>query len=243
MNRSLLIGCLGTLLGSAGLAADASAPQARQGPFLQRHEAYLQRGRSGPIGLLFLGDSITEHWNNVPWIWDHFYGADQPANFGSSGDTTGNVIWRIEHGELDGIKPRVVVLLIGTNNTATDSADAIAAAEAKIVGMIRERIPDARVLLLAIFPRGPRNLAGGKPDDDVGRMKVIRAVNERLARLDDGKHVRFLDIGAKFLGDDGSISRSILSDRLHPTAAGYEIWASAMQPLLRKLWEPEVVRP
>ncbi|MBI4623299.1 MAG: GDSL family lipase [Verrucomicrobia bacterium] len=227
---------------TAAQKVDASAPIAKNdsGAFLQRHEAFLARGKAGPIGVLFLGDSITAGWTRVPHIWEHFYGKFQPANFGIGGDQTQHVIWRIENGELDGIHPKVVVLMLGTNNSGAHTGAEIAAADKKIVGLIRTKIPEAKVLLLAIFPRGPRKDAQGVITDMVAieaakRMAVIAAANAELAKLDDGKNVRFLDINAHFLGDDGRIPSNIMPDQLHPNAAGYQLWAEAMQPLLTEM--------
>ncbi|MBI5382187.1 MAG: GDSL family lipase [Opitutae bacterium] len=185
--------------------------------------------------MLFLGDSITAGWAKAPEVWKKYYEAYQPANFGIGGDTTQNVIWRIENGELDVCRPRVVVFMLGTNNTGSHNAAQIAAADKKIVQMIRTKLPDAKVLLLAIFPRGPRKNRDGSLDDGSTRMAIIRDVNVELAKLDDGKNVRFLDIGAKFLGADGKIPDAIMPDQLHPSAAGYAIWAEAMQPLLSEM--------
>ena len=221
---------------------DASAPIAKKdnGAFLQRHESFLARGKQGPIGVLFLGDSITAGWTRAPHIWDHYFGKYQPANFGIGGDRTENVIWRIENGELDGISPKVVVLMLGTNNSGGHTAAEIAAADKKIVQMIRTKIPGAKVIVHAIFPRGPRKDAKGVITDLVAieavkRMTVIAAVNAELAKLDDGQNVRFLDINAKFLGDDGRIPSNIMPDQLHPNAAGYQLWAEAIQPLLTEM--------
>ncbi len=213
----------------------AATPKKDNGQFVKRHESFLARGKAGPIGVLFLGDSITDNWSRAPEIWAKYYGQYQPANFGIGGDTTQNVIWRIEQGELDGIHPRVVVLMIGTNNAGSNDAAEIFAADQKIVGMIRTRLPDAKILLLAIFPRGSRKNRDGTEDNYALRMEIINAVNPQLATLDDGVHVRYLDIGAKFLGPDGKIPDAIMSDHLHPTGAGYQIWADAMQPLLAEM--------
>jgi lysophospholipase L1-like esterase len=203
--------------------------------FFAKHASFLERGKAGPIGLLFLGDSITDGWSKAPEVWKEYYERYQPANFGIGGDSTQHVIWRIENGELDGIKPRVVVLMLGTNNTTAHTAEQIAAADKKIVGMIRARLPETKILLLGIFPRGPRMNHNGSPDSGVKRMEIIRAVNAELAKLDDGKHVRFLDITPKFLGPDGKIPDSIMPDQLHPNLEGYKIWAAAMHPLLEEM--------
>jgi len=216
---------------------DASAPIAKKdnGAFVKRHEGFLARAKAGPIGLLFLGDSITDNWSKAPHIWEHYYGKFEPANFGIGGDTTQNVIWRIENGELDGIHPKVVVLMLGTNNSASHTAEEIFAADKKIVEMIRAKVPETKVLLLAIFPRGPRKNTNGSTDPWEKRMDVINATNAKLATLDDRQTVRFLDINEKFLGQDGKIPFSIMPEQLHPNAAGYELWAEAMQPLLTEM--------
>jgi lysophospholipase L1-like esterase len=211
------------------------APRPGNARFFEMHEKFLARGKGGPIGVLFLGDSITEDWTKAPHIWEHYYGAYQPANFGFGGDQTQNVIWRIEQGELDGIKPKVLVLMLGTNNSGQHTGEQIAAADRKIVAMIRERLPETRILLLAIFPRGPRKQRDGNPEPWEQRMAAIRTANAELASLDDGKMVRFLDINASFLGNDGTIPYSLMPDQLHPNAAGYQVWADAMHPLLTEM--------
>jgi lysophospholipase L1-like esterase len=216
---------------------DASAPMPKRGNarFYELHASFLRRAAAGPIGVLFLGDSITEGWGKAPEVWQEYYGPYQPANFGISGDHTEHVLWRLEDGELDGIHPRVVVLMIGTNNSGENTGAEIAAANRKIIALIRTRLPETKVLLLAIFPRGPRKNSNGTADSGVERMAVIAAANAELASLEDGKYVRFLDLGPRFLGPDGKIPDAIMPDQLHPGAAGYKIWADAMQPLLAEM--------
>ena len=222
---------------------DASAPIEKtdaSGNFQRLHTSFLARGKSGPIGVLFIGDSITAGWGRAPHIWEHYYGKMQPANFGIGGDQTQHVIWRITNGELDGIAPKVAVLMLGTNNTAAHTADEIAAADKKIVTMIREKLPNTKVLVLAIFPRGARKNAEGviteaAVADATKRMNIINAVNAQLAKLDDGKNVRFLDINSVFVGQDGKIPFAIMPDQLHPNAAGYQLWADAMKPTLEAM--------
>ena len=215
---------------------DASAAIAKTGNarFFELHEAFLARAKSGPIGVLFLGDSITEGWGKAPHIWEHYFGKYQPANFGIGGDQTQHVIWRIENGELEGINPKVVVLMIGTNNTGAHSGDQIADAVKKIVGLIRTKLPQTKVMLLAIFPRDARRNADGLFSEaaiaDGGkRVAAIDRANALLAKLDDGANVRFLNINPVFLGRDGRIPWTVMPDQLHPTAAGYQLWAEAIE--------------
>jgi lysophospholipase L1-like esterase len=214
---------------------DASAAVDKGSPgFHRRHDSFVERGKSGPIGILLLGDSITEGWRKAPHIYEHYFGKWEPANFGISGDQTQHVIWRIENGEFDGAHPKVVVLMLGTNNTSDHTAEEIAAADQKIITLIRAHSPETKVLLLAIFPRGARKdaqgtITNGAIADATKRMAVIRDTNALLAKLDDGVNVRFLDINGVFLGQDGKIPWAIMPDQLHPTAAGYQLWAEAMQ--------------
>ena len=204
--------------------------------FLGKHERLLARGQAGPINLLFIGDSITEGWAKAPHIWEHYFGKYQPANFGISGDKTQHVIWRIENGELDGLNPKVVVLMLGTNNSPLNSGAQIAAGDRKIVALIRAKLPQTKILLLAIFPRGAyRDRAGVIVDDGISSMVAINAANAELAKLDDGKMVRFLDINARFLDNDGTIPRIIMPDQLHPNAAGYQLWAEAIEKSLAEM--------
>ena len=196
--------------------------------FLKRHESFLARGKAGPVGVLFLGDSITDWWSRAQAVYDAHYGSMQPADFGIAGDRTEHVLWRIDNGELDGIHPKVVVLMIGTNNIG-DSAAHIVAGDTAIVDQIHRKLPDAKLLLLAIFPRGADPAADPKVADMRGKLKVV---NAELAKLADGTRTVYLDIGDKFLDADGKIPKDVMKDALHPTAKGYQIWADAMQPTL-----------
>jgi beta-glucosidase len=204
---------------------------------MSRHEGFVSEAKKGGVDILFLGDSITDLWRSRGAdVWTRYYAPRRAANFGISADRTQHVLWRVEHGELDGIKPKVIVLLIGTNNSKTDPAEDIAKAIKMIIGDIHAKIPGTKVLLLGIFPRGPRRNPDGTLDDASQCMATIHAVNEIIAKYDDGgRTVKFLDLGPKFLGADGKIPPDIMPDFLHPNEKGYQIWADAMEPTLDEM--------
>ncbi len=193
-----------------------------------KHEAFLKRAKEGKIDLLFVGDSITEGWGNNA-IWQKTYGPLNAANFGIGGDTTENVLWRLENGELEGIAPKVAVVLIGTNNFGLEghTPDAVVKGVTAVVQTLRKKLPATKILLLAIFPRDE------KPTADI--RKRIKTVNDQIVKLDDRKTVRFLDIGPKLSNPDGSLSKEVMPDFLHLSEKGYQIWADAMGPLLKEL--------
>jgi lysophospholipase L1-like esterase len=192
---------------------------------MELHHRFLERARRGEIDLLFLGDSIMQGWDDNA-VWRQYYEPRKAANFGIGGDRTQHVLWRIQNGELAGIAPKVVVLMIGTNNASGSTPDEIALGIKTILGELGRRLPRTRILLLGVFPRGQR------PTSTRERLK---AVNDKIAKLDDGSHVKFLDISKSFLEPDGSISPLIMPDYLHLSLRGYEIWAQAMEPTLKTM--------
>lgn len=209
------------------------SPKQDGGKFLSRHESFLQRTHEGPVNLLFIGDSITEGWaHRAPDIWKARYAPHQAANFGIGGDRIAHVLWRIDQGELELIQPKVIVLLIGTNDSSVLNGAQIASGVRQIVSLIQHKQPQAKLLLLAIFPRGLRPNA--TRDDSSARMQAVTEANTDLAKLDDGKRIRFLDIGPQLLRN-GRIPDDIMPDQLHPSLKGYAIWAEAMQPLLNEM--------
>jgi lysophospholipase L1-like esterase len=224
------------------LASTATTPEPRDASWLKRHEEFVQIARRGDTDVLFLGDSITDFWRREDakgggkTIWDANFAPLHAANFGISADRTQHVLWRLQNGELEGIKPKVVVLMIGTNNTGLERdkvtprntvPEAIEGVTA-IVRTLRTKLPSTKILLLGIFPRAE------KPDDP--QRQQVNAINQAIAKLDDGKMVRFLDIGTKFLAADGTLPKEIMPDFLHPGPKGYEIWAAAIkQPLAQML--------
>jgi lysophospholipase L1-like esterase len=219
---------------AAHQAADVPAIKGKDEPgngFLKRHEGFLKdlKEKDGKVGLLFVGDSITDGWRGGgKEVFAKTYDKDEPYNIGIGGDRTQHVIWRLEHGEVEGINPKVAVLMIGTNNLGDNTNEEIVKGVTKCVEELHEKLPHTKVLLLAIFPRDE------KPDSP--RRTRIKEINEELAKLDDGgKTVKYLDIGPKFLAEDGTLPVEIMKDHLHPTAKGYQVWADAMQPTLDEL--------
>ncbi len=180
------------------------------------------------VNLIFDGDSITDGWQSGgQQVWAEHYGKLGAFDFGISGDRTEHLLWRLSSGQVDGFKPKLVAIMIGTNNLGARQSveDTIAGVKA-VVAEYRKRLPDSVILLQAIFPRG------AKPEDPY-RAK-IKAVNQEIAKLADGDKVIYVDFGDKFLEPDGSLSPKIMPDALHPNAAGYQIWAEAIQPIIDK---------
>jgi len=247
ISRSMLIASLVLTVGvltTASLAAPATQPTTTKKPEPprtaagavtpveknpERHKQFLKRAAEGNVDLLFLGDSITDVWpKRGPNSWKK-YEAWHPANFGISGDRTEHLLWRITNGELDNIHPRVVVIMIGTNNVGhfeDETPEWAAAGVEKIVQTVREKLPQSKILLLGVFPR----------DKEASELRArVAAVHQIISKLDDGKMRHYLDIGDRFLDKDGEISPDIMPDKLHPSAKGYDIWYEAMQPTLERL--------
>jgi lysophospholipase L1-like esterase len=208
-------------------AATYTQTTQRMGP---RHEGFVERAKQGNIDLLLHGDSITDWWvqnEENKAVFEKYFGTIKTANFAVAGDTTQGVLWGLHNGEGQGFQPKAVMLMIGTNNTGGSTAPEIAAGIGAVILELKTNFPDAKILLLAIFPRG-------LPGDAV-RDKIAQ-VNKLIARLDDQKHVFFLDIGSKFLDEKGVfLADSFRPDNLHPQARGYDIWGQAVQAKLAEL--------
>jgi lysophospholipase L1-like esterase len=214
------------------------APRAQEGP--QKRYAELNqrvKAAAGNVDLVFLGDSITQGWEgNGKNVWKKYYGERKALNIGIGGDRTQHVLWRLDNGNFEGIKPKVVVLMIGTNNSNRDDhpAGEIHEGVVAIVRRLQELSPDTKVLLVGIFPRG-QNF-----NDQRGK---ILQVNQALAKLDDGKRVFYVDFGSRLIERDGSISKAIMPDYLHLSEAGYRIWAEAIEPKLAELLGVNPIAP
>jgi len=208
------------------VAATFTQTNQRMGP---RHEGFVATAKQGNIDLLLHGDSITDWWQleaNKP-VFDKYFGNLRTANFAVAGDTTQGVLWGLHNGEGQGFQPKAVMLMIGTNNTGQSTGPEIAEGVGAVVMELRRNFPSAKILLLAIFPRGV-------PGDPV-RDKIAE-VNQIISRLDDQKNVFYLDIGRKFLDEKGAfLPDSFRADNLHPQAKGYDIWGEAVSAKLAEL--------
>jgi lysophospholipase L1-like esterase len=236
------IALAGALVASTFAAESATVPQPRDPAWVKRHEGFVEIAKQqGAVDVLFLGDSITDFWRREhptqggKKTFDATFSHLRTANFGISGDRTQHVLWRLENGELEGIKPKVVVLMIGTNNTGFERdgvtprntpAEVIDGVTA-IVKTLRTKLPAAKIMLLGIFPRAET------PDHP--QRKQIAEINAVIAKLHDGETVRYLDIGSKFLAADGTLPKEVMPDFLHPNEKGYEIWAAAIKAPLAEM--------
>jgi lysophospholipase L1-like esterase len=196
-------------------------------------ENVLRAQQNRGADVLFLGDSITDGFKygaGAP-VWDLFFDPFGADDFAISGLTTSHVLWQVQTGEVAALAPRVVVLMIGTNNLSMgQTPGAVATGIAVIVSALQQQLPDTKVLILGIFPRG-------QSANDPYRAQV-KQVNQQLAKLADGERVWFVDFGFGFLEDDGSISSTVMPDYLHPSLYGYQIytvgvWGAVMELLMR----------
>lgn len=206
----------------------AVTPVPRDGGWMKRHESFNERVQRGNVDLIFIGDSITQGWEGAGKdVWQKYYGAGNAVHLGISGDRTQHVLWRLENGNIAGISPKLAVIMIGTNNSGDNSPREIADGIEAIVAKLRKELPETKILLLGIFPRGA--------DENDSRRRVNEKTNEIVSKLHDGESVHYLDIGEEFLEDDGTLPRAIMPDLLHLSPQGYEIWAKSIEPKVSEL--------
>jgi|TARA_B100000676_G_scaffold263261_1_gene274867 lysophospholipase L1-like esterase len=225
--------CLTTLLFAiAAIAEDklhsATKPVPRSGGWTKRHQSFNKRVAQGNCDLIFIGDSITQGWEGRgKKVWAKHYTKRNAVNLGIGGDRTQHVIWRLDNGNLHRIKPKAAVIMIGTNNSGSNSSQEIADGVEVIVKQLRKKLPETKVLLLGVFPRG-----ANKADK---RRQVNEGANATFKKIADGKSVHYLDIGQKFLKEDGTLPREIMPDLLHLSEKGYTIWAESIEAKLKEL--------
>lgn len=194
-----------------------------------RNVELAQRAKDHPRAqLVWLGDSITQGWESVPDLFDREFGIYGPLNLGVSGDRTEHVLWRLASGAYDSLKPKVIVIMIGTNNTGhhMDLPADIAAGIKEILAELKRRFPKAKLALLAIFPAGEAPDAAARKNND--------AVNALLPEIAKDAGAEWLNISRAFVDDKGVLSRELMPDFLHPSRRGYEVWANAIRDALKR---------
>lgn len=207
---------------------DAVRPVPRDGGWMKRHESFNERVKQGNVDLIFIGDSITQGWEGEGReVWAKRYASRNAVNLGIGGDRTQHVLWRLDNGNISGIQPRLAVIMIGTNNSGSNTPEQIAEGTTAIVEKLRKALPETKILLLAVFPRGA--------DSSDPRRQVNEKTNGIVAKLADGKMVEYLDIGPRFLAEDGSLSKEIMPDLLHLSPQGYQIWADGIEEHVARL--------
>ncbi|MDA3924313.1 MAG: GDSL-type esterase/lipase family protein [Kiritimatiellae bacterium] len=212
----------------------------------ERHGQILDLIKKQRVDLVFIGDSITHMFCNTPpspivhgsRTWDKYYAHRNAINMGFGWDRTQNVLWRLENGEFEKITPRVVVLLIGTNNQTgtknarTNTPAEIAAGVAAICRTIHQKVPACHIILLGVLPRSPKHF-----------VKPIEKLNKLIVPLNQEKYITFLNLRDQFADKDGLPKKELMYDTVHPNAAGYQVWAEAMEPLLSRLLKDKPIMP
>ncbi len=195
-----------------------------------RHKSFLEAGKKPGIQLVFLGDSISDAWpRGGKATWNEHYAPLNAVTFGISGERTENTLAHIDGGVLDGLNPKALVIMIGTNNIghfAEEKPEWAAAGVKKIVEQVRAKLPSSKILLLGVFPRDMKGSA---------KRVAVEGINAIISKFGDGKMVTYMDLTSKYLDEKGEIPKSIMPDLLHPNAEGYKIWAEAMKPTLDAL--------
>jgi lysophospholipase L1-like esterase len=228
--------------GTAPVPADRPVPRTDQNSLIA-HAQLLEKAGTGRIDVYFDGDSITRRWGATDYPellanWKQNFFGWNAANFGWGGDTTQNILWRLNNGELDGVNPKIIVLLAGTNNVGNTMppegddgkvADITRGLQA-ILQVLQAKAPNATVIVMGIFPR----------NDNMAVMPTIDKINHNLAKLADGKKIRYLNVNGKLADRKGKLFDGMMnaSDKLHPTLRGYQVWADALKPILTKLLGP-----
>jgi lysophospholipase L1-like esterase len=201
------------------------------------HAQLVDKTKRGRIDVYLVGDSITRRWGatdpqykEMLANWKQNFFGWNAANFGWGADNIQNILWRLENGELDGVNPKVIVVLAGTNNVGTQPGDEakvadIASGIQAIVDVCQRKAPNAVIILTAIFPR----------NDSMAVIPTIDRINRRIAKFADGKKVRFLNVNRKLADEDGRLFEGMMADKLHPTVKGYQVWADGLKPILTEV--------
>jgi lysophospholipase L1-like esterase len=229
--------------GGPAQAADVAAPRTDSNSQLA-HTQLVEKAKKGGIDIYFEGDSIVRRWGTSDAAWaqnltnwtTNFFGWNA-ADFGWGADLTQNILWRLQNGELDGVNPKIIVLLAGINNVGTQPGDDAKVEDVTkgikaIVDICQKKAPDATIILTGIFPRN--NSAGNV----LAVIPTINKINDNLAKFADGKKIRYLNVNDKLADKDGKLFDGMTVDNLHPTPKGYQVWADALKPILTELLGP-----
>ena len=241
-NLTIIPGSGNRISGCDVVLGSHSAVSPLPNPYLEwwmpRHQAILETNQQGNVDLIMIGDSITHRWETIGLnVWNEYYAQRNAVNMGFGGDRTQAVLWRIQNGELDGISPKLATLLIGTNNYDGNTPEQTAEGIKAILCEIRNRLPNTKILLLAIFPRGSAEQCSD-PSSDASYNPLWEKndqVNAIIEGFADNTMIYYLNINNAFLNDDGVMTREIAPDLVHPSEAGYAIWAQSMEPMVTQL--------
>jgi lysophospholipase L1-like esterase len=225
-------------LASAALAANTAiepVSNAGNAHWMARHQAMNARAKQGHVDLIYVGDSIVEYYEKQGKdTWDRYYAPRNTVNLGISGDRTEHVLWRLDYGNIDGIAPKLAIVMIGQNNGGYNTAEEIGAGVTAVVQTIRAKLPTTKILLLAIFPRREKPTA---------EREVLATASRIAAKLADNTTIFYMDITKIFLRPDGSIPAELMPDFEHPSAKGYRRWAEAIEPKVAELMGDQAIAP
>ncbi|CAN5159636.1 hypothetical protein BH11PLA2_BH11PLA2_43130 [soil metagenome] len=216
----------------------AAKASPREGGWAKTHEKIKETMDKGGVDVLFVGDSITAGWAGAgKKVWESDLKTWKPGNLGIGGDQTQHVLWRITEGkEIEKIDPKAIVLMIGTNNIGGHTAEQIADGVKAIVNEFKKQKPKAKILVLGVFPRSGKKMEATATEAKADELQPkVKAINEIISKLDDGKTVKYLDIGKVFLDDKGNLPKKIMPDYLHLSGEGYAKWAAAIKEPVEKM--------
>ncbi len=223
--------------GGPGRPADVASPRTDANSKLA-HEQLLEKAKKGGIDIYFVGDSITRRWGATDYPqflanWNTNFFGWNAADFGWGADLIENMLWRLENGELDGVNPKIIVILGGINNVGTfPGGDAkvenITRGLKALVNICQQKAPGATIILTGIFPR----------NDNMAVIPTINSINDNLAKMADGKKIRYLNVNDKLADKDGRLFEGMSADRLHPSLKGYQIWADGLKPIFTEILGP-----
>lgn len=238
---TLLLAALGSALAQTRVPADQPVARTDQNS-LTAHTQLLEKAKAGGIDVYFEGDSITRRWGATDYPellanWKQNFFGWNAANFGWGADSIQNILWRLHNGELDGVNPKIIVLLAGTNNVGgrllpggeeARVADITKGLQA-VLSVMQAKAPGAVIIVTGIFPR----------NDNMAVMPVIDKINSNLSRLADGKKIRYLNVNDKLADRDGKLFDGMMNpDKLHPAIKGYQVWADGLKPIFTELLGP-----